>query len=111
MFEKLSDRLVDSMRRLQGKGRISESNIEEAIKEIRMSLLEADVNFKVVKRFVTGVKEKALGEKVLRGVDAGQQFTKIVHDELVSLLGNEATELNLKGEPTVVFLVGLQGVV
>ena len=110
MFDKLSDRLVDSMRKLSGKGKISEANIEEAIKEIRMSLLEADVNFKVVKRFIENVKTKALGENVLRGVDAGQQFTKIVHDELVDLLGNEAVGLELTAQPTVLFLVGLQGV-
>lgn len=110
MFDKLSDRLVDSMRKLSGKGKISESNVEDAIKEIRMSLLEADVNFKVVKRFIENVKAKALGENVVKGVDAGQQFTKIVHDELVSLLGNEAVGLELKAEPTVIFLVGLQGV-
>lgn len=110
MFEKLSDRLVDSMRKLSGKGKISESNVEEAIKEIRMSLLEADVNFKVVKNFIENVKAKALGENVIRGVDPGQQFTKIVHDELVSLLGSEAVGLEVKAQPTVVFLVGLQGV-
>jgi len=110
MFERLSDRLVDTVRGLQGKSKISESNIEDAIKEIRMSLLEADVNFKVVKRFVGSVKEKALGEKVLRGVDAGQQFTKIVHDELVALLGTEAAEIDVSKTPTVIFLVGLQGV-
>ncbi|MCB0378147.1 MAG: signal recognition particle protein [Bdellovibrionales bacterium] len=110
MFEKLSDRLVDSMRKLSGKGKISEANIEEAIKEIRMSLLEADVNFKVVKRFIEAVKSKALGENVIKGVDAGQQFTKIVHDELVDLLGSEAVELQFTTQPTVIFLVGLQGV-
>lgn len=110
MFDKLSDRLTDSMRKLSGKAKISESNIEEAIKEVRMSLLEADVNFKVVKRFIDNVKEKALGEKVLRGVDPGQQFTKIVHDELVALLGSEAVALDLKQQPAVIFLVGLQGV-
>lgn len=110
MFDKLSDRLVGSMRKLSGKGKIKESNIEEALKEIRMSLLEADVNFKVVKRFIESVKQKALGEEVLRGVDPGQQFTKIIHDELVDLLGTEAAGLELKEQPTVVFLVGLQGV-
>lgn len=110
MFEKLSDRLTDSMRKLSGKGKISEANIEEAIKEVRMSLLEADVNFKVVKRFIDNVKAKSLGENVIRGVDAGQQFTKIVHDELVDLLGNEAVGLQADQSPTVIFLVGLQGV-
>lgn len=110
MFDKLSDRLTDSMRKLSGKSKITEANVEEAIKEVRMSLLEADVNFKVVKRFIDNVKAKALGEKVIRGVDAGQQFTKIVHDELVDLLGNEAVGLEVSASPTVIFLVGLQGV-
>ncbi len=111
MFEKLSDRMTDSLRKLSGKAKITESNVEEAIKEVRMSLLEADVNFKVVKSFIDNVKEKALGEKVIKGVDPGQQFTKIVHDELVDLLGNEAVGLELaEQQPTVIFLVGLQGV-
>ncbi len=111
MFEKLSDRMTDSLRKLSGKAKISEANIEEAIKEVRMSLLEADVNFKVVKSFIDNVKAKALGEKVIKGVDPGQQFTKIVHDELVDLLGNEAVGLELtEKQPTVIFLVGLQGV-
>jgi len=110
MFEKLSDRLTESLRKLSGNSKISEANIEEAIREVRMSLLEADVNFKVVKRFIDNVKAKALGEKVLKGVDAGQQFTKIVHDEMVDLLGNEASDLNTTGQPSVIFLVGLQGV-
>jgi signal recognition particle subunit SRP54 len=110
MFEKLSDRMTESLRKLSGKAKISEANVEEAIKEVRMSLLEADVNFKVVKRFVENVKAEALGEKVIKGVDPGQQFTKIVHDELVKLLGNEAVGLEVKQAPTVIFLVGLQGV-
>ncbi len=110
MFEKLSDRMTESLRKLSGKAKITEANVEEAIKEVRMSLLEADVNFKVVKRFIDNVKAQALGEKVIKGVDAGQQFTKIVHDELVSLLGNEAVGLEVKEKPTVIFLVGLQGV-
>mgnify|MGYP001804884595 FL=1 len=102
--------MTDCLRKLSGKSKISEANVEEAIKEVRMSLLEADVNFKVVKRFVTNVKENALGEKVIIGVDRGQQFTKIVHDELVDLLGNEAVGLEVSEKPTVIFLVGLQGV-
>ncbi len=110
MFEKLSDRMTESLRKLSGKSKISEANVEEAIKEVRMSLLEADVNFKVVKRFINNVKDKALGEQVIKGVDPGQQFTKIVHDELVDLLGNEAVGLEVKEQPTVIFLVGLQGV-
>ncbi len=110
MFDKLSDRLTDSLRKLSGKGKITEAGIEETIKEVRLSLLEADVNFQVVNRFIDNVKDKALGEKVLRGVDPGQQFTKIVQDELVSLLGRETVGLGFQAQPTVVFLVGLQGV-
>lgn len=102
--------MTESLRKLSGKAKISEANVEEAIKEVRMSLLEADVNFKVVKRFVSNVKDKALGEKVIKGVDPGQQFTKIVHDELVELLGHEAVPLVVNEQPTVIFLVGLQGV-
>ena len=110
MFDKLSDRLTESLRKLSGRNRITEAGIEETIKEVRLSLLEADVNFKVVQGFIDNVKNKALGERVLRGVDPGQQFTKIVHDELVNLLGNEAVGLKLQAQPTVIFLVGLQGV-
>jgi signal recognition particle subunit SRP54 len=110
MFDRLSERLLSSMKSLRGQKRIQEENIQEAIKEIRMSLLEADVNFKVVKTFIDRVKEKAVGLEVIKGIDPGQQFTKIVQDELTTLLGGQATELNLSSSPSVVFLVGLQGV-
>lgn len=110
MFDRLSERLLGSMKALRGQKKIQESNIQDAIKEIRMSLLEADVNFKVVKTFIDRVKEKSLGLEVLKGIDPGQQFTKIVHDELVALLGGQATDLNLAQSPSVIFLVGLQGV-
>lgn len=110
MFEKLSDKMVGAIRSLRGQSKITPENIESAIKEIRMSLLEADVNFKVVKSFINKVKEEALGEKVIQGVDAGQQFTKIVQDALVELLGKEAEPLVSGGQPSVLFLVGLQGV-
>jgi signal recognition particle subunit SRP54 len=110
MFDRLSERLLGSMKALRGQKRIQEENIQEAIKEIRMSLLEADVNFKVVKTFIDRVKEKALGLEVLKGIDPGQQFTKIVQDELTTLLGGQATELDIKSSPSVIFLVGLQGV-
>ncbi len=109
MFESLSDKILGSFKKLRGQARITEENIQDAIKEIRLSLLEADVNFKVVKNFVDGVKGKALGADVVGQVTAGQQFTKIVHDELVRVLGGEATDLDLKGKPAVIFLVGLQG--
>jgi len=110
VFEKLSDKMVGAIRSLRGQSKITPENIESAIKEIRMSLLEADVNFKVVKSFINKVKEEALGEKVIQGVDAGQQFTKIVQDALVELLGKEAEPLVSGGQPSVLFLVGLQGV-
>lgn len=109
MFENLSDKLVGTLKKIRGQGRITEKNIEEALREIRLSLLEADVNFKVVKDFLEQVKVKALGADVLNSISAGQQFTKIVHDELVRVLGNSAVEINLRGEPAVVMMVGLQG--
>lgn len=110
MFENLSDKLTNTLRKVRGQAKISESNIEEALKEIRLSLLEADVNFRVVKSFLDQVKEKALGAEVLQSLTAGQQFVKIVHDELVQTLGAQAEEINIRGEPAVILLVGLQGV-
>lgn len=109
MFEGLSDRILGSIKNISGKGKISEQNIQETIREIRLSLLEADVNFKVVKTFIANVKEKALGQEVLKSVSPGQQFTKIVHNELVELLGKESTDLIVRGKPGVIFMVGLQG--
>lgn len=112
MFENLSDKILNSVKKLRGGQRISEANIEEVIKDIRLSLLDADVNFKVVKKFIDEVKLKAIGEKVIENVNPGQMFIKIVHDELVKTLGGGTAELNLEvssSEPTVLFLVGLQG--
>ncbi|MBN8537100.1 MAG: signal recognition particle protein [Deltaproteobacteria bacterium] len=112
MFENLSDKILNSVKKLKGGQRISEANIEEVIKDIRLSLLDADVNFKVVKKFIDEVKLKAIGEKVIENVNPGQMFIKIVHDELVKTLGGGTAELNLEvssSEPTVLFLVGLQG--
>ena len=109
MFNNLSDKLLGSIKKLKGQGKITEKNIQDTIKEIRLSLLEADVNFKVVKAFVEKVKAKAIGEVVLESVNAGQQFTKIVHDELVAVLGGAPVELDFRGKPGVIFLVGLQG--
>lgn len=110
MFENLSDKILTSLNKLKGQHKISEENIESTLKEIRMSLLEADVNFKVVKTFIKNVKEKALGAEVLKSLSPGQQFVKIVNDELIEILGGEAEPLNVKGKPAVLFLVGLQGV-
>lgn len=110
MFDNLSDKLLATLKKVRGQGRISESNIDEAIREIRLALLEADVNFKVVKLFLDRVRTKALGQEVLASVSPGQQFTKIVHDELLQVLGgSEPVELNLKGSPAVVMIVGLNG--
>src|ERR1044072_4474359 len=110
MFEALSDKLTATLQKVRGQAKITDKNIEEAMKEIRLSLLEADVNFKVVKGFLEQVKTKALGADVLQSLTAGQQFVKIVHDELVHMLGDAAQEMNVRGQPAVIFLVGLQGV-
>jgi len=109
VFEALSDKLTNTLRKVRGQSHISDKNIEEALKDIRMSLLEADVNFKVVKGFLDQVKAKALGQEVLQSLSAGQQFVKIVHDELVNVLGGGAVEMNVRGEPAVILLAGLQG--
>ena len=109
MFQNLSDKILGSLKKIKGGQKITESNIEDVIKEIRMSLLDADVNFKVVKKFIDEVKSKSLGQKVIETVNPGQMFVKIIHDELVRTLGTEAIELNLSQTPTVLFLVGLQG--
>ncbi|UOF01914.1 signal recognition particle protein [Bdellovibrio reynosensis] len=109
MFENLSDKIMASLKKVRGQSKITEANIEEVIKEIRLSLLEADVNFKVVKTFIDKVKAKALGAEVLQNVNPGQMFVKIVHDELVNVLGGGAVEINVRENPSVIFLVGLQG--
>ena len=109
IFEGLSDKILGSIKKLKGQNKISESNIEDAIKEIRMSLLEADVNFKVVKNFIDRVKAKAIGTEVIKNVNPGQMFTKIVHDELVQTLGGEKVDINVRENPSVIMMVGLQG--
>ncbi|QDK37894.1 signal recognition particle protein [Bdellovibrio sp. NC01] len=109
MFENLSDKIMASLKKVRGQSKITEANIEEVIKEIRLSLLEADVNFKVVKNFIDKVKAKALGADVLQNVNPGQQFVKIVHDELVQTLGGGAVDINVRENPSVIFMVGLQG--
>ena len=110
MFENLSDRLSSAFRNLRGQGQLTEENVQAGLREVRLALLEADVNFKVVKDFVENVRGKCLGQEVVRGVSPAQQVVKIVHDELVALLGGETAELNLQGqEPAVIMLVGLQG--
>lgn len=109
MFENLSDRLQDVVHKIKGYGKITEDNISEMMREIRLSLLEADVNYKVVKEFTNNVKEKALGEEVNKSLSPGEVFVKIVKDELTELLGGENTPLNISGNPATLMLVGLQG--
>ena len=110
MFDTLSEKFSDAFRNIQGKGKISEANIEETMKSVRTALLEADVNFKVVKSFVANVKEKALGMAVTKGVDPGEQFIKIVHDELASIMGDEHDVMNVdRKEVLPILVVGLNG--
>ncbi len=109
MFESLGDRLQNVLHKVKGYGKITEDNISDMMREIRLALLEADVNYKVVKEFTNSVKEKALGEEVASSINPGDLFVKIVKDELVELLGGKSKPLNLKGNPASLMLVGLQG--
>lgn len=109
MFDNLSERLERSFKILKGEGRITEINIAETVKDIRKALLEADVNYKTAKQFTDRVKEKALGQNVITSVRPGQLMVKITHDELAELMGSESAELNLKGNPAVILMAGLQG--
>jgi signal recognition particle subunit SRP54 len=110
MFESLTDKLELTFKNLRGQGKISEKNIDDALRDVRLALLEADVHFKVVKSFLEAVKEKSLGQEVLKSLSPEQHFLKIVRDELTGLLGGEYSELNLKtAPPAIVMLVGLQG--
>jgi len=109
MFDNLSERLERSFKILKGEGRITEINIAETVKDIRKALLEADVNYKTAKQFTDQVKEKALGQNVMTSVRPGQLMVKITHDELAALMGGEATEINLKGNPAIILMAGLQG--
>ena len=109
MFDNLSERLERSFKILKGEGRITEINIAETVKDIRKALLEADVNYKTAKQFTDRVKEKALGQNVINAVRPGQLMVKITHDELAELMGGEAQEINLKGQPAVILMSGLQG--
>ncbi len=109
MFESLGDRLQNAIHKIKGYGKITEDNISDMMREIRLALLEADVNYKVVKEFTNSVKEKALGEEVVSSINPGELFVKIVKDELTQLLGGEQQGIYLKGNPTILMLVGLQG--
>jgi len=110
MFESLSEKLQKTFRNLRGLGKLSEKNMKEGLREVRLALLEADVNYKVVKDFIGAVREKAMGSEVLESIMPGQQLVKVVHDELVGLMGTKAEPLTLSSEPpSVIMLIGLQG--
>ena len=109
MFESLSDRLEKSFKLLKGQGRITEINIAETLKEVRRALLDADVNFKIAKQFTDTVKQKALGLEVLKAINPSQMMIKIVHDELVDLMGVDKVDINIKINPAVILIAGLQG--
>ena len=109
MFEDLGDRLQNALNKIKGYGMITEDNIDSMMREIRLALLEADVNYKVVKEFTNSVKEKALGTEVKKSINPGDMFVKIVKDELVELLGGDSSPLYVSGKPSVLMLVGLQG--
>ena len=109
MFDNLQDRLDDAFKTLKGKGQITEVNVATTVKEIRRALVEADVNYKIAKEFTDRVKEEALGQKVLTAVDPGELMVKVVKDELTELMGGEAADFDVEGQPAVILLAGLQG--
>ncbi|MGQ9619649.1 MAG: signal recognition particle protein [Bacteroidales bacterium] len=109
MFENLTERLEKSFKILKGQGRITEINVAETLKEVRRALLDADVNFKIAKQFTDTVKQKALGQQVLMAVNPSQMMVKIVHDELVELMGSEKSDINLRIIPSIILIAGLQG--
>lgn len=109
MFENLSERLERSFKILKGEGKITEINVAETLKDVRRALLDADVNYKVAKTFTDGVKAKALGANVLTAIKPGQLMVKIVHDELATLMGGTATDINIDGKPAIILMSGLQG--
>jgi signal recognition particle subunit SRP54 len=109
MFDQLTARLTEAIGRVTGRGRITEENVRDTVRTIRMALLEADVALPVAKALVERVRDRALGEEVARSLNPGQAFVKIVHDELVAVLGGDAAPLAPHGRPAVIMLVGLQG--
>ncbi len=109
MFENISDKLQETFKHLTGRGKLTESNIEDAMREVRLSLLEADVNYKIVKEFVDAVKSECLGERVMKSITPGQQAIKIVNDHLVRLMGESNVPLDLSAKPSIILMVGLQG--
>lgn len=109
MFESLSDRLERSFQILKGQGKITEINVAETLKDVRKALLDADVNYKIAKQFTEEVKEKALGQDVLKSIKPKEMLVKIVHDELTALMGGDQIDINIKGNPAVILMSGLQG--
>lgn len=109
MFTSLAEKLQNTLRKLRGKGKLSEKDVDLALREIRLALLEADVNFKVVKDFIGEIRERAVGEEVRQSLTPGQQVVKIVHEELTALMGREQSKINMAGSPAVIMLAGLQG--
>ena len=109
MFDSLSDKLQDIIKRTAGQKELTQDNMQDALREIRRALLEADVNLRVVKAFISNIKDKAEGENVLSGVNPSQQLVKIVHDELIELLGKEVTPIDFSGHPNLIMMLGLQG--
>ena len=109
MFDSLSSKLQDAFRNLRGLGKISEDNIGDSLREVRLALLEADVNFKVARDFIERVKTKSIGQEVVQSIQPGQQIIKIIHDELVDLLGSSNASLQLSGNPACILMVGLHG--
>lgn len=109
MLGTLSEKMHALVQKLSGQKKLTEANISDAVREVRMALLEADVNYGVVKNFIKKVKEKALGEEVIQSVTAGQQFIKLIHDELAALMGGEEASLDLSGKPSIIMMCGLQG--
>src|SRR6201990_1328367 len=109
MFDTLSGKLQNAFKNLRGLGKISETNVSDSLREVRLALLEADVNFKVARDFIERVKTKALGQEVIQSIHPGQQIIKVIHDELVELLGSSNAGLELSGNPACVMMVGLHG--
>ena len=109
-FEGLADRLQSTMQKIRGKGKVTEADVKEMMREVRLALLEADVNFKVVKEFVNKVSERAVGQEVLKSLTPGQQVIKVVKEELTELMGGEQSKIAVANKPpTVIMMVGLQG--
>src|SRR5437588_5835956 len=109
MFDSLSSKLQNAFKNLRGLGKISEDNVSDALREVRLALLEADVNFKVARDFIERVRARSLGQEVVQSIQPGQQIIKLIHDELVELLGSTNAALQLSGNPSCVLIVGLHG--